>query len=311
MVQYSTQEAAKRIGISFITLKRWVYSGKIKAVKDERGWWRIDEQEINRLVIELRGKKQGLNQKLLGLLIPKRVAYLRELQVCLEEDCLHKDTYLALLNLLKKGKIKTSVAFENRWFYNKGEKWEDFEAIAKTKSELAHFYKKYPRSFEKDGITYMDYSEYLVEQALIQASYVVVAKDAYAFNGRSYRPSSKAGRPTDLDFIAKVPQKDVFVGIQVKNKMQHPSLAEVNSLLSICGYLRLRPVLVARIIHPKTYELLKENGGWALRVKRYFLQPPFPRDKFKEIVDLGIPLGVYNRSPDFMINMLNTMADIL
>jgi excisionase family DNA binding protein len=311
MVQYSTQEAAKRIGISFITLKRWVYSGKIKAVKDERGWWRIDAQEINRLVIELRGKKQGINQKLLGLLTPKRVAYLRELQVCLEEDCLHKDTYIALLNLLKRGKIKTSVAFENRWFYTKDEKWEDVEAIAKTKSELAHFYKKYPRSFEKDGITYMDYSEYLVEQALIQASYVVVAKDVYAFNGRSYRPSSKAGRPTDLDFIAKVPQKDVFIGIQVKNKMQHPSLAEVNSLLSICGYLRLRPVLVARIIHPKTYELLKENGGWALRVKRYFLQPPFPRDKFKEIVDLGIPLGVYNRSPDFMIKMLQRMADIL
>lgn len=76
MVQYSTQEAAKRIGISFITLKRWIYSGKIKAVRDERGWWRIEE-EINRLLIELSGKRQGLAEKLLALISAKQVAYLR------------------------------------------------------------------------------------------------------------------------------------------------------------------------------------------------------------------------------------------
>ena len=70
-------------------------------------------------------------------------------------------------------------------------------------------------------------------------------------------------------------------------------------------------MLVARIIHPKTYELLKENGGRALRVKRYFLQPPFPRDRFKEIVDLGIPLGVYNRTPDFLVNMFKSLAGAL
>lgn len=79
MVQYSTQETAKRIGISFITLKRWIYSGKIKAVRDERGWWKIEEEEINRLVIELSGKRQGLAEKLLAFISAKQLAYLREL----------------------------------------------------------------------------------------------------------------------------------------------------------------------------------------------------------------------------------------
>jgi excisionase family DNA binding protein len=311
MVQYSTQEAAKRIGISFITLKRWIYSGKIKAVKDERGWWRIEEEEIVRLVIEVRGKRQGLAEKLLALISAKQVAYLRELQVCFEEDCLHKDVNNTLVSLFNAGKIDTKSAFGDRWFFPKSLTWENVEQTAKAKLELIKLYVGHPRRFEKDGIVYMDYSEYLVEQALITASYVVVAKDAYSFNGRSYRPSSTAGRPTDLDFIAKVPQKEVFVGIQVKNRMQHPSLDEVNSLLDICSFLRLKPVLVARIVHPKTYELLKENGGRALRVKRYFLQPPFPRDKFKDIVDLGIPLGVYNRTPDFLVNMFKSLAGAL
>jgi excisionase family DNA binding protein len=309
MVQYSTQEAAERIGISFITLKRWVYSGKVRAVKDERGWWRIEEEEVNRLVLELRGKKQILAQKILSLLSTKKVAYQRELQVCFEEDYLHKDVYQSLLVLLKRGRINTYLALENRWFFLKDETWGNVEPIAKVKAELANFYEKYERRFEANGIVYMDYSEYLVEQSLIAAGYTVVVKDAYSFNGRSYRQTETAGRPTDLDFIAKVPKKDVFIGIQVKNRMQHPSLADVNTLLKICTALRLKPLLIARIIHPKTYELLKENGGRALRVKRYFFKPPFPRDKFKEIVDLGIPLGVYNRPPDFLIEMLKRSAD--
>ena len=310
MVQYSTQEAAKRIGISFITLKRWVYSGKIKAVKDERGWWRIEDEEVNRLLAELHGKPQTLGKQLISAISTKKVAYLRELQVSFEEDCLHKDVYNVLIHLVKAHRINTVSVFKDRWFFPKDVPWEAVEPLAKEKLELISVYNSHPRRFEKDGIVYMDYSEYLVEQALISAGYVVVAKDVYSFNGRSYRPSVAAGRPTDLDFIAKVPQKDVFVGIQVKNRMQHPSLDDVNSLLNICGHLRLKPVLVARIIHPKTYELLKENGGRALRVKRYFLQPPFPRDKFKEIVDLGIPLGVYNRPPDFLITMLTSLAEI-
>jgi hypothetical protein len=216
-----------------------------------------------------------------------------------EEDCLHKDVHNTLIRLVKSHRVNTKSVFNDRWFFPNKLTWEEVESLAKEKLELINTYVSHPRRFEKDSIVYMDYSEYLVEQALISSGYVVVAKDTYSFNGR----------PTDLDFIAKVPQKDVFVGIQVKNRMQHPSLADVYSLLNICGHLKVRPVLVARIIHPKTYELLKENGGRALRVKRYFLQPPFPRDKFKEIVDLGIPLGVYNRPPDFLITMLTRLAD--
>jgi len=44
------REACKRLGISFITLKRWIYSGKIRAVKTPTGRWMIPESELERIV---------------------------------------------------------------------------------------------------------------------------------------------------------------------------------------------------------------------------------------------------------------------
>ena len=44
------REACKRLGISFITLKRWIYSGKIRAVKTPSGRWMIPENEVERII---------------------------------------------------------------------------------------------------------------------------------------------------------------------------------------------------------------------------------------------------------------------
>ena len=44
------REVCKRLGISFITLKRWIYSGKIRAVKTPTGRWMIPVSEIERII---------------------------------------------------------------------------------------------------------------------------------------------------------------------------------------------------------------------------------------------------------------------
>jgi len=44
------REACKRLGISFITLKRWIYSGKIRAVRTPTGRWMIPESEIEKII---------------------------------------------------------------------------------------------------------------------------------------------------------------------------------------------------------------------------------------------------------------------
>jgi molybdopterin-binding protein len=43
----SPREAALRLGISYPTMKQWIYHGKIKAVKTPGGHYRIPESELD------------------------------------------------------------------------------------------------------------------------------------------------------------------------------------------------------------------------------------------------------------------------
>ncbi len=52
------REACKRLGISFITLKRRIYSGKIRAVRTPTGRWMIPESEIERII----GGREGVKE---------------------------------------------------------------------------------------------------------------------------------------------------------------------------------------------------------------------------------------------------------
>ncbi|WP_048146551.1 IS607 family transposase [Pyrococcus abyssi] len=46
------RQVAEILGVSFITIKRWIYSGKIRAVKLPTGKWRIPESEVKRILGE-------------------------------------------------------------------------------------------------------------------------------------------------------------------------------------------------------------------------------------------------------------------
>jgi len=44
------REACRRLGIHLVTLKRWIYSGKIRAVRTPTGRWMIPESEVERII---------------------------------------------------------------------------------------------------------------------------------------------------------------------------------------------------------------------------------------------------------------------
>jgi molybdopterin-binding protein len=46
----SPREAALRLGISYPTMKQWIYRGKIKAIKTPGGHYRIPESELDSLL---------------------------------------------------------------------------------------------------------------------------------------------------------------------------------------------------------------------------------------------------------------------
>ena len=49
MENLKPKEAAKRIGISYPTIKQWIYDGKITSIKTPGGHHRIPESEVYRL----------------------------------------------------------------------------------------------------------------------------------------------------------------------------------------------------------------------------------------------------------------------
>lgn len=57
-----------------------------------------------------------------------------------------------------------------------------------------------------------------------------------------------------------------------------------------------------------SYRPIRNAGGDIIECKRYFLQPPFPRKEFKEIVGMGIPLGVYKWTPNFLVESFDALS---
>jgi putative resolvase len=49
---YTTGELAKIFGVSYVAVKKWAYSGKIKYIKTPGGKYRYPESEIKRLLGE-------------------------------------------------------------------------------------------------------------------------------------------------------------------------------------------------------------------------------------------------------------------
>jgi len=75
------KEAAEMLGISFPTIKQWIYKGKVRSVKTAGGHHRIPQEEIDRILGTSAKEKgvyrQGLNSisgrnKLFGRVIEAR-----------------------------------------------------------------------------------------------------------------------------------------------------------------------------------------------------------------------------------------------
>ena len=53
------REAALELGVSFPTIKQWIYKKKIRSIKTAGGHHRIPQREVDRLLYRTRGKTEG------------------------------------------------------------------------------------------------------------------------------------------------------------------------------------------------------------------------------------------------------------
>ncbi|MGD0182714.1 MAG: excisionase family DNA-binding protein [Terriglobales bacterium] len=52
------RDAALQLGISFPTIKQWIYKKKIRSIRTAGGHHRIPESEVDRLLFRTRGKTE-------------------------------------------------------------------------------------------------------------------------------------------------------------------------------------------------------------------------------------------------------------
>jgi excisionase family DNA binding protein len=313
--EFSTSKTAEILDVSTRTIYRWITSGEIRYSRTATGRYRFPESELNRILEErkLRGLDK-INDVIMRTVERKKVAYLRELQITLEDYFLHEDVTDACDNLADSGFLGTEFGEGNRWYFPKNVAWNQIEELANHKKQLMEIYINHPRNYNRRGVFYDDYSEMLVEDALIKTGYVVVSKNSHYFNGKEYHQTEqrRPGRKRDLDYIAYMKSKDIYIGIQIKNRLEYPRMDDVHLLLDICNTLDLIPVLVTRLSLPRIYSVFEAIRGEVIQTKRYFLQPPFPRDAFKEITSkLRVPLGVYQWVPDFLLSAFEKLKEKL
>ena len=234
------------------------------------------------------------------------VVYERQVQVALEDYMEHRTTRELLGRLVREGELASSVEEHYvgggkrkiRWFYLPNADEEELETAKRTKLILMGFYTGYERAFVYEGMRYDDYAEYLVERAFLKAGYRVVGKSTNYFNGKRYTK-----KDVDLDFIVYSPSGH-FIGVEVKNRLDYPELKDIVNFLDITSFLGLKPLFIARFM-PKKYIMdIIEAGGYVVITKRYFLRPGVPRPIFDALIRIGIPLGVYNRPPKFLVRRL-------
>lgn len=60
---YSVRDACKVLGISYPTLKQWIYKGKLKSVKTQGGHHRIPETEVDRLLPGVPRSESALDRR--------------------------------------------------------------------------------------------------------------------------------------------------------------------------------------------------------------------------------------------------------
>jgi len=314
--EYSTTKIAELVGVANRTIYRWINDERITFRRTETGRYRFPESELNRILKERKKRNLGkIKEVIIKTVGNKKVAYLRELQITLEDYYFHEDVTDVCDYLVVSGLLNTTdqLKWGNRWYFPKEVSWGAVESLAAHKKQLMNLYISHPRRYSRRGIIYDDYSEMFVEDALLKSGYIVVSKNAHYYNGKEYHQSGKRpGRKSDLDYIAYERSKNCAIGIQIKNRLEYPKMDDLHLLLDICRTLDLTPVLVTRLSHPRIHSVMKSNKGHIIQVKRYLLQPPFGNKAFKEITNnLRIPLGVYKWVPEFMIRRFNELREKL
>lgn len=117
METYTVKEAAEILGMSTVNVRNWIYSGKIKAEKDENGLYQIEKETIDFLLIKDEKPKKITDPR------PELIAHIEEIRNDYKKQILDNPQYKHLVDAMNE-RIKDTKGISYDWntcytnFYN-------------------------------------------------------------------------------------------------------------------------------------------------------------------------------------------------
>jgi len=199
----------------------------------------------------------------------KRIYYIGQLQVLLEDDFFPWIVYNALMRLIQQRDLKQQIA-PTRYadkvtfiYHRKFTKTQVSTRIRNTARLIDRY--SHPRVAEALG----KHLEGLVKAELRAQGFEIISTHTNEYKGRKWQKTNQ-----NLDFIAEHRSQRLNIGVEVKNTLSTPEREEIETKIELCQYLNLTPVFAGRWMQPYL-KLIQTKGGFCWIFKTQIYPPGF------------------------------------
>jgi len=226
---------------------------------------------------------------------PKKVYFIRQLQVLFEEKYFHWITYNAARGLLTLERVKEEDVASARGGMSTHFLFHPSNRYTKRETRKAQ---DIIEEYSRDEITRScgGRAETLFCAGLAEKGFMPVAKKVREWNGKKWEKSGH-----DLDYVFQ--NRGVSYGCEIKNTLSYIDKEELDIKLEMCEFFEVRPLFIMRHA-PKTYMWdMYRNGGYGMLFKSqiYDLSQKALVEKMKTELGLhvdcprAIPEGILDR----------------
>ncbi len=220
---------------------------------------------------------------------PEMVFYGRQIEVIVERDFFHWITTAALGELVNEGKIQSEkldvrTGLVARFYWSKGVRYWKREA-GRTAKLIGRY------STEEVSRAVGDHGELMFDAALPRFGFMPVGREVQEYKGKKWTLTGH-----DLDRVFE--RDGVGYGAEIKNTLDYIEREELETKISMCKELGLRPLFIMRFA-PKSYnDMIIKSGGYAM-IFEWQLYPPGLAELAKELKEqLRLKVDIPRRIAD-------------
>lgn len=236
---------------------------------------------------------------------PKKVYFIRQLQVLFEKQYFHWITYNAARGLLTLGRLKEEDVASARGGMATRFLFHPSNRYTKRETQKAQ---DIIEEYSRDEITRSCgvRAENLFCAGLAKKGFMPVGEKVREWNGKRWEKSGH-----DLDFVFQNPKDGISYGCEIKNTLPYIEKDEFHIKLEMCEFFSIRPLFIMRYA-PQTYmwEIIGKKGyGMVFKSQIYDLSQKALVEKMK--TELGLPADCPRAIPEGILDRFKTWHEAL